>query len=222
MQRDARQCADTVADTGARVVDGPRVLVIACGALAHELVRIKAANDWSFMDFQCLPAELHNEPQKIPAAVQQKIRANRAHYAHIVVAYADCGTGGLLDAVLAEEGVARLPGAHCYEFFCGGTAFAKLHAAELGSFYLTDFLATHFQRLIVIGLGLDRFPELKTQYFQHYRKLVWLAQTDDPIIEQKARAAASYLDLTYEKVLTGDHPLTAALAVRVDSFRPAA
>ena len=188
-----------------------RVLVIACGALAHDLVRVKKLNNWAHLDIQCLPAELHNTPHKIPTEVQQKIAANRDKYARIYAAYSDCGTGGLLDKVLAEEGVERLPGAHCYEMFAGSAAFTQLAEAETGTFYLTDFLAKHFERLIVKGLGMDRFPELKAQYFANYHKLVYLAQIDDPQAEQKAQAAAEFLGLEYQRVFTGDQHLKTAL-----------
>ena len=136
------------------VTDPSRVLVIACGALAHDLVRVKEANQWDHVDFQCLPAELHNRPNQIPEAVRQKIRENRDRYRDIFIGYSDCGTGGLLDLVLEQEQVERLPGAHCYEMFAGGDVFADLHEAEPGTCYLTDFLADHFDRLVIRGLGL--------------------------------------------------------------------
>ena len=196
-----------------------RILVIACGALAHDLVRVKEFNHWDHMDIQCLPAELHNHPQKIPDAVQTKIRANREKYQHMFVAYSDCGTGGLLDAVLQQEGVERLPGAHCYEMFSGAEKFNELHEAELGTFYLTDFLATHFERLVIEGLGLDRFPQLIEQFFGNYRKLVYLAQLDDSDIDKKARDAANYLGLEYERIVTKDHHFESALSVQIGSIR---
>lgn len=189
-----------------------RVLVIACGALAHDLVRVKKLNRWDHLEIQCLPAELHNTPQLIPQAVQDKINENRGRYQRIFAAYSDCGTGGLLDKMLEREGVERLPGAHCYEMFAGARQFDHLHQAELGTFYLTDFLARHFQRLIVKGLGLDRFPQLKQEYFAHYHKLVYLAQLDDDEIDAAARQAADYLGLEYERVFTGDRHLQTALA----------
>ena len=192
-----------------------KVLIIACGALAHELVRVKELNHWDHIDFQCLPAELHNYPEKIPAAVQGKILENRECYDNIFVGYSDCGTGGLLDAVLEKEGVHRLPGAHCYEMFSGSEAFHNLHESELGTFYLTDFLATHFDRLVIKGLGLDRFPQLKEQYFGHYKKLVYLAQKEDSNVDEKAQEAARFLGLTYEKIVTGDSFLESAIAVRI-------
>ena len=178
-------------------------LVIACGALAREIVALRQANDWPHMDVQCLPAELHNRPEKIPAAVREKIRANRGRYASMFVAYADCGTGGLLDTVLTEERVERIPGAHCYEFFAGRSVFAALADSEPGTFYLTDFLLRHFERLIIHGLGIDRHPELMSQYFGNYRKLIYLAQVESPESIQDAQRAADRLGLAFEYRVTG-------------------
>jgi hypothetical protein len=169
------------------------------------------------MEFQCLPAELHNTPHLIPGAVAEKIRENRDKYSRIFVGYSDCGTGGQLDRVLETEGVERLPGAHCYEMFSGSERFQQLHEAEIGTFYLTDFLARHFQRLVVEGFGLDRYPEIKEQMFGNYRKLVYLAQLDDAQIDIIARGAAQYLGLEYERVFTGDEQMESALKVRIGS-----
>ena len=181
----------------------PRCLIIACGALAREIVALRKLNDWPHMDVQCLPAELHNRPEKIPAAVKAKIQANRCDYSSIFVAYGDCGTGGLLDAVLQEEQVERIPGAHCYEFFAGSEAFEALTEKELGTFYLTDFLLEHFERLVVRGLGLDRHPSLLATLFGNYRKLVYLAQVPDAGRMAAARSAAERLGLTFEYLVTG-------------------
>lgn len=179
------------------------VLVIACGALAKEIVELQRLNGWTHVKIQCLPAELHNRPEKIPDAVRAQIEAQRDHFEHIFVAYADCGTGGMLDKVLAEYGIERLPGAHCYEFFAGSTAFQEMAEAEPGTFYLTDFLARHFDRLIKKGLGLDRHPELMAAYFGNYRRLVYLSQTDSMQLDAKARAHAQYLGLEYLHQPTG-------------------
>ena len=181
----------------------PRCLIIACGALAREIVAVRKLNDWPHMDVQCLPAELHNRPEKIPAAVKAKIQANRCDYSSIFVAYGDCGTGGLLDAVLQEEQVERIPGAHCYEFFAGSEAFEALTEKELGTFYLTDFLLEHFERLVVRGLGLDRHPSLLATLFGNYRKLVYLAQVPDAGRMAAARSAAERLGLTFDYLVTG-------------------
>ncbi len=188
-----------------------RVLIIACGALAHDLVRVRQINQWEHLDIECLPAEWHNTPHLIPQGVSDKIRASREHYQRIFVAYSDCGTGGLLDKVLQEEGVERLPGAHCYEMFAGGKEFAALHEEEPGTFYLTDFLARNFDRLIIEGLGIDRFPQLKQEYFRNYKKMVFLAQRDDAKLDATAEHAAAYLGLKYQRIFTGDASLQSAL-----------
>lgn len=199
-----------------------RVLVIACGALAPDLVRVRDLNRWDHIDFQCLPAELHNTPQLITAEVEKKIQANRDRYETIFIGYSDCGTGGQLDVLLEQENVERLPGAHCYEMFAGRETFGLLHEAELGTFYLTDFLARHFNRLIVKGLGIDRFPQLKQEYFSNYKKLVYLAQLDEAELEERAKEAAQFLGLEYQKVRTGDQHLCTALSVKVGRVNNAA
>ena len=181
----------------------PSTLVIACGALAREIVDLKRINGWRHMTVQCLPAELHNYPNKIPIAVRAKIREMRADYDQVFVAYADCGTGGLLDRVLEEEGVARIPGAHCYQFYAGTPLFESLADAEPGTFYLTDFLTRHFDRLIWKGLGMDRHPQLADEYFRNYKKLVYLAQVEDDDLLARARRAADTLKLEFEHRITG-------------------
>lgn len=192
--------------------NGQGLLIIACGALAHEIIALKRANAWDQVDVRCLPAELHNRPERIPAAVRELIRSSRGHYRSIFVAYADCGTGGLLDAVLAEEGIERIPGAHCYEFFATSPVFAALAEAEIGTFYLTDFLLRHFERLVIEGLGLDKHPELFATYFGNYRKLVYLAQRPSADAVKDARAIAVRMGLSFESRATGYGTLETALA----------
>jgi len=181
----------------------PRTLLIACGALAREVLALVALNGWSHLELTCLPAKLHNRPERIPAAVRRKIRAGRRTHERILVLYGDCGTGGLLDAVLAEEGVERIQGPHCYAFFRGIDAFLAEADAEPGCFYLTDYLVRHFDRLVIEGLGLDRHPELLPLYFGNYTRLVYLAQTPDAGLERKAKAAALRLGLAFEQRTTG-------------------
>jgi hypothetical protein len=181
----------------------PPVLVIACGALAREIVALKRLNGWSALEVECLPPELHNHPERIPAAVGAAITAGRERYSQIFVAYADCGTGGRLDALLEAEGIERLPGAHCYEFYATASGFAALSEAEPGTFYLTDFLVRHFERLVIAGLGLDRHPELLGEYFRNYRRVVYLAQAPDAELSRAARAAAARLGLAFEERITG-------------------
>jgi hypothetical protein len=178
-------------------------LVIACGALAHEIAELRRVNGWQFLEVQCLPPELHNRPEKIPDAVREAIRAARAGFESIFVAYGDCGTGGLLDRVLDEERVERIPGAHCYEFYATAAPFAALCEAEPGTFYLTDFLLRHFERLVIQGLGLDRHPELFPAYFGNYRRLVYLAQAPRDGARDAARAIAARMGLEFEYRETG-------------------
>ncbi|MDH4480528.1 MAG: DUF1638 domain-containing protein [Rhodoferax sp.] len=186
-------------------------LVIACGALAKEIVALKQANGWSHMDVSCLPAELHNRPEKIPAAVRDKILRFRSRYTHLFVAYADCGTGGLLDAVLGEAGVERIAGAHCYEFYAGAQVFEQLSEQEIGTFYLTDFLLRHFDRLIIHGLGIDKHPELMPMYFGNYKKLVYLAQRESGEGRALGQDAADRLGLAFEYRVTGYGELDSSL-----------
>ena len=180
-----------------------RVLVIACGALAREILAIKEINRLDHIDLTCLPAQLHNTPDKIPAEVRRTILANQPAYDEILIAYADCGTGGLLDKVMNETGAKRIGGAHCYAFFTGLEEFDSLEDDQLGTFYLTDFLARHFQTMVVEPLGLDWKPELRDMYFAHYTRVLYLAQTDDPKLEEAAKAAAERLQLPFEKRATG-------------------
>ena len=191
----------------------PRVLIVGCGALANELVAL--TRHLPNVDITCLPATLHNRPGGIPSAVRDRIRKRRKGYDRVFVAYADCGTGGLLDPVVAEEGVERLAGAHCYEFYAGREAFEQMSAEEPGTFYLTDFLARNFDRLVVGALGLDRHPELRDAYFGNYRRLVYLAQTDDPALVKTARRAARRLGLTFEHRQTGYGELATTIAAVV-------
>lgn len=178
-------------------------LVIACGALAREINELKKTNGWEHLELSCIDAALHNRPEKIPDQLRARIRAKRDQYKEIFIAYADCGTRGEIDRIVAEEGVERLPGAHCYQFFAGADVFEKMSADEPGTFYLTDFLSRHFDRLVVQALGLDRHPELRDDYFGNYKRLVYLTQTVDEALLQKANDAAAVLGLEFETLHTG-------------------
>jgi hypothetical protein len=180
-----------------------RVLVIACGALAREVREAVAASRLDHIDLTCLPAILHNRPEKIPEAVRAAIHENRPHYARIAVAYADCGTGGMLDRVCEEEGVTRIAGPHCYAFYTGNAAFLAAGDAEMDAFFLTDFLARQFEAFVIEPLGLDRHPQLRDMYFGNYRRLVYLAQSEDAELDARAKAAAKRLGLAYERRPTG-------------------
>jgi hypothetical protein len=194
-----------------------RVLVVGCGALGRELVAL--TRSLPGVDLTCLPAELHNRPERIPEALARRLRARGGDYDRVFVAYADCGTGGLLDNMLATEfdGVERIPGAHCYEFFAGAAAFAALQDEEVGTFYLTDFLARNFERIVWRGLGLDAHPGLLETYFGNYRRLVYLAQTEDAELVAMARAAANRLGLAFEVRQTGLGDLATAIRVAIEA-----
>jgi hypothetical protein len=192
--------------------DAEETLILACGALAREILATIGAAPLPHLRVQCLPATLHNRPERIAPAVRDAIAEYRGQYKKIFVAYADCGTGGELDAVLAEAGVQRLPGPHCYAFYTGVKKFAAGEEADMRSFFLTDFLARSFEALVWEGLGLDRHPELRDAYFGHYERVVYLAQTDDAELTEMARAAAARLGLAFERRFTGYGDLATAVA----------
>jgi hypothetical protein len=196
------------------------VLIIACGALARELVALQRLNRWTRVRIRGLPHRLHNTPHRIAGAVRAAIERDRDRYTQIFVAYADCGTWGELDRVLDEFGIERLPGTHCYEFLSGSDTFGRLVDEEPGTFYLTDFLARNFERVVRKGLGLDRHPELLPQYFGRYRRLVFLTQSGSAELRDLARAHAGYLGLEYVERYTGLAPLNRALERHAVDWRP--
>ncbi len=191
----------------------PSILLIGCAALAREIAALSELNGWDHLATEWLPADLHNRPEKIPAAVAERLEEAGGRYDEILVAYADCGTGGQLDRILEPYGVRRLPGAHCYAFFAGLDRFDALHEEEIASFYLTDFLVRNFDRLVVRGLGLDRHPELRSSYFGNYRRVVYLAQTRSEPLLARARECAEQLELDFEHRFTGLNPLADALGI---------
>jgi hypothetical protein len=197
---------DTLSDAASSDgTDTGRTIVIGCGAVARELVAVLRANRLEHrIRIACLPAILHNRPERIAPRLRTLIRKARAEgYDDIRIAYGDCGSGGDIDRVLAEEGGERLPGAHCYAFYAGRDAFEAMMEEEIGTFFLTDYLVRQFDALIIRGLGIDRHPQLLAMYFEHYRRVVYLAQTDDPALDAAAQAAAARLGLAYERRYTG-------------------
>jgi len=190
-------------ETGLAPAQSGRVLLLACGALAHEIVALKRTHGWDHLDLACLPAILHNTPNAIPTAVEAAVAKHRADYSDIFVVYADCGTGGLLQEKCKELGVQMVEGPHCYSFFEGNSLFADRAESEFTAFYLTDFLVRQFDAFVIKPLGLDRHPELRDMYFGHYEKLVYQAQIDDPDLTEKARACAERLGLAFERRFTG-------------------
>ena len=203
---------DTLTEHGLAPQAQGRVLLIACGALAHEILALKRTNGWDHLDLQCLPANLHLWPDRIPAAVEAAVAEHRAQYDSIFIVYADCGTGGLLQDKCKELGVDMVEGPHCYSFFEGNAAFAEKSETEFTAFYLTDFLVRQFDAFVWRPMGLDRHPQLRDMYFGNYTKLVYQAQLDDPALDAKARDCAARLGLSYERRLTGYGDLATSLA----------
>jgi hypothetical protein len=186
-------------------------LVIACGALVKEIQAVVAMNGLTGLDIRAVPATYHNRPERIAPGVKRLIERARGKYARIFVAYAECGTGGALDRLLAEEGIERLPGAHCYAFYTGVEAFAAAGDRDMRAFFLTDFLARHFDSLVVKSLGLDRHPELRDLYFGAYERLVYLSQAPTPDLLVRAETAAQTLGLAFEHRPVGYGDLTGSL-----------
>jgi Protein of unknown function (DUF1638) len=206
----------TLTETGLPAQHSGSVLLIACGALAHEILALKAANGWTHLDLHCLPAKLHLWPDRIIPAVEAAVAAAHADYDTIFVVYADCGTGGLLKAACDRLGVEMVEGPHCYAFFEGNAAFAERSETEFTAFYLTDFLVRQFDAFVWRPMGLDRHPELRDMYFGNYTKLVYQAQVNDPALDAKAEDCARRLGLAYERRFTGYGDLALALAQVAD------
>ncbi len=212
MTIDDRTLTEQGLDTRAEANTSARVLLLACGALAREILALKAANGWDHMDLHCLPANLHLWPDRIPDAVEAAVARLRDRYARIFVVYADCGTGGLLQARCAALGVEMVAGPHCYAFFEGVERFDAHADSEITAFYLTDFLVRQFDAFVWKPMGFDRHPELIAMMFGNYEKLVYLAQTNDPALDRNAQDCAARLGLAYERRFTGYGDLTPALA----------
>ena len=182
----------------------PKTLMIGCGAVAHEMVAVIKANKWDHVTLTCLPADWHNTPTKIPDGMARKIAEGREEgYDKIICLYADCGTGGMLDALLEKENVERIPGPHCYQFFATEPVFEEMMEEELGTFFLTDYFVRHFDRLIMDGFGISKHPELKDMLFSGYKRAIYLAQTKDPDLEEMAKDCAQKLELEYEYQFVG-------------------
>ena len=180
-----------------------KVLVIACGALVREITELKERYGWDHLQLKCIDAKLHMRPALIPGRLRDMIQKYKGKFDEIFVAYADCGTCGEIDKVIDEEGIKRLPGAHCYQFYAGAERFAALAEQEPGTFYLTDFLAQHFERLVIGPLKLDVHPQLRDAFFGNYRRVVFLSQTDDESLLAAAKNAAHRLSLDFEHVHCG-------------------
>jgi hypothetical protein len=192
-----------------------KTALVACGALAREVLVLKAKHGWD-ADILGVPSLLHNQPDRIPEAVLDRIRQARAQYDRVIVVYGDCGTGGMLDRMLEKEGVQRVSGPHCYEMYADG-AYERIMLEAPGTFFLTDYLVGSFDHLVLEGLGLDRHPELRAEYFKNYTRVVYLAQRDDPILLERAKWAAERLGLPLELHQSGYGKLESRLKELIGS-----
>ncbi|WP_102224531.1 DUF1638 domain-containing protein [Acidimangrovimonas sediminis] len=208
---DATLSDTALSDEGLAPELAGRILLIACGALAHEILALKRINGWDHMDLRCLPAKLHLWPDRIPAAIEAAVTEDRARYDTVFVVYADCGTGGLLQQTCTQLGVEMIEGPHCYSFFEGNAAFAAKAEEEFTAFYLTDFLVRQFDAFVWKPMGLDSHPELRDMLFGNYDRLVYQAQTEDPALDARAEDCARRLGLAYERRFTGYGDLAVAL-----------
>lgn len=200
----------TLTENGLTALYNGRILLIACGALAREILDLIAINGWTHLDLTCLPAKLHNHPERITDAVRETVAKHSANYDAIKVVYADCGTGGLLQAACKEMGVDMVAGPHCYSFFEGNKTFEE--RGEFTAFYLTDFLVRQFDAFVWEPLGLGKHPQLRDMYFGNYEKLVYQAQTDDPKLTEHAKNCAERLGLRFERRFTGYGDLRTTLS----------
>lgn len=188
------------------------ILLIACGALAKEILELIKINSWDHLELVCLPAQLHLTPQKIPDAVRKAVISNKDRFSEIFVLYADCGTGGMLQKTCAKLRVEMLAGPHCYSFYDGNDRFSARGDEEMTSFYLTDFLVRQFDSFVWKPLGLNKHPELRNLYFGNYEQLVYLAQTNDEELDSLAESQARRLKLRYIRRFTGYGDLKTELA----------
>ena len=195
-----------------RLEPSDKILILACGALAKEISALIRLNGWSHLKTRYLPAILHNTPEKITEQLRMVLQSSQTKFSKIFIGYADCGTGGKIDSLLDEFDVQRLPGAHCYEFFAGKQTFAEIIKEEIGSYFLTDFLVKAFEKLVWQGMKIDQHPELLPIYFKHYKKLVYLTQSENLKLQAQAHEIARRLGLVYEKRVTGYGELEHSIA----------
>ena len=195
-----------------RLEPSDKILILACGALSKEVSALIRLNGWTHLKTRYLPAILHNTPEIIAEQLRFNLQCAQAKFSRIFIGYADCGTGGKIDSLLDEFDVQRLPGAHCYEFFTGKQTFAEIMEEEIGSYFLTDFLVKAFEKLVWQGMKIDRHPELLPIYFKHYKKLVYLAQSENPELQTQAYEIAGRLGLVYEYRFTGYGELEHSIA----------
>ena len=195
----------------------PGLTLVACGALARELLALISQFPEGSVDLTCLPASWHNHPERIVPGLRRKVASLRRKGRRVAVVYGDCGTGGEIDAFLAAEEIDRIPGPHCYEMFLGPAEFDAEMERKLGTFFLTDYMVRHFERIVMQGMGLRKHPQLRDMYFGNYRRVLYIAQTEDDALQTKARLAAAELGLAYEYRFTGFGDLPAWVAASVSA-----
>jgi len=192
-----------------------RTALVICGALGREVKEMSERRRWD-VDIHGLSALLHLYPSRIVSELTAKLRDLKPRYERLVVVYGDCGTAGKLEPVLDELGVARVPGPHCYEMFAGEELFMKVSDERPATYFLTDWLVRNFDRAVVRGLGLDRYPELKEMYFGNYESILYLRQVPNPKLAEKAAKVAEYLGLWLEIRDVGLGELEERLAALVE------
>ena len=196
-----------------------RIRVIACGMIAREVLAVNEQLGIEHIDLKCLPADYHHHPEKIAPEMDKAIASAREDgFEHVFVGYADCGTGGELDKICQKHGVERISGPHCFSFYMGNQQFLASEDDYLTTFFITDFLARHFETFMKRPLGLDKHPELREVYFANYERALYLAQVEDPELEANARRAAEFLGLTYEYRFTGYGDLSTEISGYVKSI----
>jgi len=215
MSNSATAKTSTTASSPNSTSNQPPIEIVACGALAAHIREIAARRGWN-LTVRPLPAALHNRPQRITGDAKRAIAAAQESGARAVIAYADCGTYGAIDKLAAEKGLHRLPGLHCYDLYAGEQEIEQLFAEEPGTYLLTDYLIRSFDKTVIKPLGLDRHPDLWSDYFAHYRRLVWLVQQPTPELEEAATRIASQFNLPLIRIDTGTTGLEAALARVID------
>jgi hypothetical protein len=209
---DRRVCAAPSSPSGTS-----GLTLVACGALARELLAITSQFPDDALDITCLPASWHNHPERIVPGLRRKVAALRRQGREVAVVYGDCGTGGEIDAFLREQQLDRIPGPHCYEMFLGPAEFEGEMERELGTFFLTDYMVRHFERIVMQGMGLRKHPQLRDMYFGSYRRVLYIAQTEDRALQDKARAAAMELELEYKYRFTGFGDFTSWVESRMQT-----
>ncbi len=181
-----------------------QVAFLACGAVAQDTAALVEQHGWD-ADVHGISSDLHMTPLEIGPAVEEKLKVLVGRYDRVIVVYGDCGTGGRLDAVLDRYPAVRPAGVHCFQWYAGEVY--RRFEDDIGIYFLTDWLVTNWDRAVIKGLGLDRFPWLRETYFGNLTRVLFVRQHPDPGREAKAREIAAYMDLPLEIHDLGIEPL---------------